>query len=166
MCSSKREAAITSSPPTEFVMRDHSKTPRYPHQGSADALLWRRPAACSRCDWVKPEEGALSSADNGHQLALWQRDCKVKRRRRRNKKKKNMRTQSERQSKGFWECERNRWKKRDELKGFFCCFFCTRSSWPLLLNSCELQLGRGYYLPYVPCPDLNAFFSLVCVGGH
>ena len=110
-------------PHPQFVMRDHSKTPRYPHQGSANALLWRRPAACSRCDWVKPEEGALSSADNGHQLALWQRDCKVKRRRRRNKKKKNMRTQSERQSKGFWECERNRWKKRDELKGFFCCFF-------------------------------------------
>ena len=36
VCSSKREAAITLSPPTEFVMRDHSKTPRYPHQGSAD----------------------------------------------------------------------------------------------------------------------------------
>ena len=29
VCSSKRDAAFISSPPTEFVMYDHSKTPSF-----------------------------------------------------------------------------------------------------------------------------------------
>ena len=32
VCSTKRDAAFTSSPPTEFVIYDHSKTPCYSPQ--------------------------------------------------------------------------------------------------------------------------------------